>query len=782
MADLVFDPQRSAETLAAVISRLLAAWSMLPPEVQQRIDVRRLQLGDELLALQDYQRSGAIIRFLSELEAMPPVATVGRDALLAGKQRPMRGGFVRLDDAQIHRLKSSLEMAPPQPTSERAAARIELEFQLHLNYAATMTIDSDAAVIVQLSPDLRPPAQRTDSIVVAFDNLHQNVPVEVALSAPGFTEQTGVWTRTIQVYSDQPSLPAVFLLRAGDQAGPRQLMVNFYHAVGAIVRQVEITAPVAKDLGPLRSFESAPSAPMAPGGPMAPVVDYFTQVAFPGQVLPGAEHPLVVRLTLEQPKESVVAGRAGVQFADARKAELIEVVATASGFTEQTQSWRRVFSVYRHTDSQPAVFLLKASDALGDQTITLDFHHRGRLVLSTSFITQVAAHLAPSPAPLRAKSGPQQIEDMVANPPPPPDVELRIVLDDQTNTLRFRLHSEIAELGYHRQELGQVKLATHPRQFIDGLFFRLSDLSAQAGEQPDEATQAILEELETIGQSLFEDLFPPDLQREYWRLKRLREAGKVRSLLVISDEPWIPWEMVKPYWFDADANEEHSDGYLAEVFQLSRWLAGRGPAPAVEVRAARLVAPALDLEYTQREREYFDRLGQRGVEVGAPLRTKSEVLQTMRRGEIKLLHLAAHGNFRPDNVNESPLQLENDELLRPSELAGARVAGLRRERPLVFLNACHSGQIDFALAGLGGWAEKMVRDIGVSAFIGTLWEVNDQLAAEFAVQFYDLLIAGKPLGEAFQAARQLIRSQDPANPTWLAYILYADPNGKVTWG
>jgi CHAT domain-containing protein len=154
----------------------------------------------------------------------------------------------------------------------------------------------------------------------------------------------------------------------------------------------------------------------------------------------------------------------------------------------------------------------------------------------------------------------------------------------------------------------------------------------------------------------------------------------------------------------------------------------------------------------------------------------------MRRGEIKLLHLAAHGNFRPDNINESPLQLENGELLRPSELAGARVAGLRRQRPLVFLNACHSGQIDFALAGLGGWAEKMVSDIGVSAFIGTLWEVNDQLAAEFAVQFYDLLSAGKPLGEAFQAARQLVRSHDPANPTWLAYTLYADPNGTVTLG
>ena len=151
-----------------------------------------------------------------------------------------------------------------------------------------------------------------------------------------------------------------------------------------------------------------------------------------------------------------------------------------------------------------------------------------------------------------------------------------------------------------------------------------------------------------------------------------------------------------------------------------------------------------------------------------------------------VMHLALHGQYDAAGDQEGIV------LLSTSTTTGAPVAqfltpaevenGSLDHAPLVFLNACHSGQIDFALAGLGGWAEKMVSDIGVSAFIGTLWEVNDQLAAEFAVQFYDLLSAGKPLGEAFQAARQLVRSHDPANPTWLAYTLYADPNGKVVLG
>ena len=68
---------------------------------------------------------------------------------------------------------------------------------------------------------------------------------------------------------------------------------------------------------------------------------------------------------------------------------------------------------------------------------------------------------------------------------------------------------------------------------------------------------------------------------------------------------------------------------------------------------------------------------------------------------------------------------------------------------------------------------------GASAFVGSLWEVNDVLAAQFAIRFYTDLLQGATLGDAFHAARAHIRALDPANPTWLAYTLYADPNGRV---
>ncbi len=239
--------------------------------------------------------------------------------------------------------------------------------------------------------------------------------------------------------------------------------------------------------------------------------------------------------------------------------------------------------------------------------------------------------------------------------------------------------------------------------------------------------------------------------------------------------------MVKPYRTDPDSGVVQSMGFLAETFQVSRWLAGRSPAHEMHIKAAGLVAPDHQLIYAQREESYFRQLPTRHIHVEGPLRTTALVRQLALAGGVQLLHFAAHGRFDAENVDLSPLTLE-DGKLTPYDLTGERAAGLRRDHPLVFLNACHTARLAFALTGLGGWAERLVNDLGVSAFIGTLWEVNDLLAAEFAIAFYDRLFAGDTLGQAFYVARLHVRDRQPANPTWLAYVLYGDPNSVVRWG
>ncbi|HMN29075.1 MAG TPA: CHAT domain-containing protein, partial [Caldilineaceae bacterium] len=367
-------------------------------------------------------------------------------------------------------------------------------------------------------------------------------------------------------------------------------------------------------------------------------------------------------------------------------------------------------------------------------------------------------------------------------PPPPPDLTLSIVYDRLRKTLQFKLHAESPEVGYRDRSMGEVALTADPSEVMAELFLNLSTMAATPVDSASAEEQAVqLAELETIGEDLFARLFPPALQQEYWRIKRLREQGLVRTLLIISDEPWIPWELVKPFQFDQASGAAHQDGFLAEEFHLARWLARRGVAPVTEIRAARLVAPRSNLAYTEKERSFFAELAQQGIEVGEPLGTRSKVLETFGAARVKLVHVAAHGAFQMQSPNNAPLELDNNEYLRPADLAGSRALAARRERPLVFLNACQVGQLAFYLTGLGGWAERMVADIGVSAFVGALWEINDQLAAEFAIFFYRQLIAGTSLAAAFHAARLHLREQAPGNPTWLAYTLYADPNARVTW-
>jgi hypothetical protein len=351
------------------------------------------------------------------------------------------------------------------------------------------------------------------------------------------------------------------------------------------------------------------------------------------------------------------------------------------------------------------------------------------------------------------------------------------------------LHSSRAGVGYHWKQVGRVRLnASSPQTYLQTLFNRLGELAAQSVDHlREEDARVATEEMAAIGQQLFQELFPPELQTEFFTriLPRRRDAahpeGVIASLLITSDEPWIPWEMVKPYRVDPDSGLVQSAGFLAETFQVTRWLAGRSPAHEIYVKAAGLVAPENQLFYAEREEVYFRRLPNRYVRVEGPIRSTALVRQLVLSGGVQLLHFAAHGRFDPENVDLSPLTLE-DGKLTPFDLTGERAAGLRRDRPIIFLNACHTARLAFALTGLGGWAERLVGDLGVSAFIGTLWEVNDLLAAEFAITFYDRLFAGDTLGQAFYAARLHIRDRQPGNPTWLAYVLYGDPNSVVRWG
>ena len=190
------------------------------------------------------------------------------------------------------------------------------------------------------------------------------------------------------------------------------------------------------------------------------------------------------------------------------------------------------------------------------------------------------------------------------------------------------------------------------------------------------------------------------------------------------------------------------------------------------------------------ENRYFQELHRRQwqVSLSGPLAKSAEVQMRLQAKNTQLFHFACHGGFDATTPDNSMIKLADGVLQPRTDSTRVTRAGLMAAKPVVFLNACHSGEIGFDLTGLGGWA-KTFFDCGVSAFIGSLWEINGKLAAQFAQEFYNRLwgINGfegqaQPLGQAFHEARMVIKAVDEANPTWLAYVLYGDPYGQVLLG
>ena len=561
-----------------------------------------------------------------------------------------------------------------------------------------------------------------------------------------------------------------------------------------------------KGAGPLQEGAAAPAAGVASRDA---VIQFHTYVDFPPTISNrnDVKYPLVVQLVRDRPRES--RGQAEVDIAFQDEIEYVDVVVRAPGFEEvsgygggarEGPALRRTIAVPQEGDSQPAVFLFQlADDRTGPQWVTVDFYHRGRnagsltlevAVRSFPFLRGGTRRLADisseeeevppvfgTASVVRAGEG---VSIPQGTPIPAADIELRITRDADGRTLHFHLHSQkISALDGRSAGSIVFNDLSRPDLFFDRLAERLSTFAARAGTDLPGAEAVRMEvEVADLGIELYEQLFPAPLRQLYWEIKTRRDAGELRNLLIVSDEPWIPWELVKPY--DFVDGEDVEDDHLAGAWCMSRWLAGAAVPSDLNIRAARLVAPMISLEFVNQEIQYFDSLAARKIETAAPVTTRDQFLDLAEQGGAQLLHFATHGNYNQAFVDESPIVLEGDPLF-PSDLTRRRAKGLRREKPLIFLNTCHGARVGYNLTGLGGWAKRLVDHLGVTAFVGALWEVHDELASRFAHIFYEELWAGKTLGEAFYSARQQVRALQGANPTWLAYTLYGDPNSRVFW-
>lgn len=160
-----------------------------------------------------------------------------------------------------------------------------------------------------------------------------------------------------------------------------------------------------------------------------------------------------------------------------------------------------------------------------------------------------------------------------------------------------------------------------------------------------------------------------------------------------------------------------------------------------------------------------------------PEATYNNVSDAMEATQHDVLHYAGHFSYDPLRPAANGLLL-TDALLTADDLS------TRRHIPrLCFANACESGRVSDdlppqdagACLGQQGLAEGLLRQ-GVSAFLGSLWPVDDRAAETFALALYRALLKEEHLGEAVRLARiAVVHKHGEGESAWASYVLYGYP-------
>lgn len=389
-------------------------------------------------------------------------------------------------------------------------------------------------------------------------------------------------------------------------------------------------------------------------------------------------------------------------------------------------------------------------------------HQGGRITMSLELAIDVRAD-APASEPSAVTKTASTHEAA------PADHQLAILeLRDAAGVrLRYNLTSPDNELAERHES---ARIDGDLGGYVVRLFDRLESEWQRAAGDPARFER----KLRTLGAQLFEQLVPPDLRERLWERR-----GALRGLEILSDEQMIPWELV----YVTPPGGASEGGYFLGELGLVRGLWGASTSAKIAVRSAVIVAPdyppPLALPASPAERAALTRLLR--AELLSP--TSAEVIRLLQTpGSFDVLHIICHGDVSQDDAELLLGQASGMTPWQRDELSAAEVATFAKfreaggERPLVFVNACKVGRGQRLLTSMGGWASALLTR-GAGAFVAPLWSVGDQAARHFSEAFYRALLAGETFSDAATRARNAARSA--GDPTWLAYAVYARPDGRL---
>ncbi len=222
------------------------------------------------------------------------------------------------------------------------------------------------------------------------------------------------------------------------------------------------------------------------------------------------------------------------------------------------------------------------------------------------------------------------------------------------------------------------------------------------------------------------------------------------TILLLTEELTLPWELTV---FDApiDTTWGGISPFLGAHAAIARWpLTEHKPRPTPRASVTVRRAAVLTADYTgvsgwgklehaiEEATEIAALFAPPAVTVRPSLRDVVGMLRGTPPADV--LHVALHGQFDAKGAQEGLVLLGTDaagqptakwQFFTPDQVENGQLDG----GPFVFLNACQVASDKRVLGDYGGFASTLLR-IGASSVVAPLWNVDDDVAAQFARDFY----------------------------------------------
>ena len=287
----------------------------------------------------------------------------------------------------------------------------------------------------------------------------------------------------------------------------------------------------------------------------------------------------------------------------------------------------------------------------------------------------------------------------------------------------------------------------------------------------------VFQELQQIGQVLFNEIFPLSIKKELADTKSKDLILKMDNRLV-----QIPWELM--YNGEEFFCERFNVGRMVKTQQMIS--GGVKKSLHSPIKMLIIADPKGDLPSAYEEgnklRESFN------LKTVSMTVISSEVsIEYLKRRllHFDFIHYAGHADYDLKDPSLSGWILEDGKF---TALDIRKFSGTSSMPALVFSNACQSGtteewQVEASVEEkIYGLANAFLL-AGVQHYIGTFWKVLDEPSTKFAIEFYRELFAAQNIGQAMRSARRKLKEQyGRENVFWASYLLYGDPTTQYFKG